>query len=73
MDDESLFNLEHEIIPVQENTIDKFISDVVSTIKNQEETKNHDYLTGLPVRSVGQKYIAIAMQKQRDALSFRYG
>lgn len=34
MDDGSLFNLEHEIIPVQENTIDKFISDVVSTIKN---------------------------------------
>ena len=63
MDDGSLFNLEHEIIPVQENTIDKFISDVVSTIKNQEETKNYDYLTGLPVRSVGQKYIAIAMQK----------
>ena len=70
MDDGSLFNLEHEIIPVQENTIDKFISDVVSTIKNQEETKNYDYLTGLPVRSVGQKYIAIAMQKQQDALSF---
>lgn len=70
MDDESLFNLEHEIIPVQENTIDKFISDVVSTIKNQEETKNHDYLTGLPVRSVGQKYIAIAMQKTTGCLIF---
>ena len=70
MDDGSLFNLEHEIIPVQENTIDKFISDVVSTIKNQEETKNHDYLTGLPVRSVGQKYIAIAMQKTTGCLIF---
>lgn len=57
MDDGSLFNLEHEIIPVQENTIDKFISDVVSTIKNQEETKNYDYLTGLPVRSVGHLYV----------------
>lgn len=70
MDDGSLFNLEHEIIPVQENTIDKFISDVVSTIKNQEETKNYDYLTGLPVRSVGQKYIAIAMQKTTGCLIF---
>ena len=74
MDDGSLFNLEHEIIPVQENTIDKFISDVVSTIKNQEETKNYDYLTGLPVRSVGQKYIAIAMQKNNGMpYLFRYG
>lgn len=70
MDDGSLFNLEHEIIPVQENTIDKFISDVVSTIKNQEETKNYDYLTGLPVRSIGQKYIAIAMQKTTGCLIF---
>ena len=70
MDNGSLLNLEHEIIPVHENTIDKFISDVVSTIKNQEETKNYDYLTGLPVRSVGQKYIAIAMQKTNGCLIF---
>ena len=70
MDNGTLLNLEHESIPVHENTIDKFISDVVSTIKDQEETKNYDYLTGLPVRSVGQKYIASAMQKADGCLVF---
>lgn len=70
MDNGTLLNLEHESIPVHENTIDKFISDVVLTIKNQEETKNYDYLTGLPVRSVGQKYIVSAMQKAEGCLVF---
>ena len=70
MDNGTLLNLEHESIPVHENSIDKFISDVVSTIKDQEETKNYDYLTGLPVRSVGQKYIASAMQKAEGCLVF---
>ena len=70
MDNGTLLNLEHESIPVHENTIDKFISDVVSTIKDQEETKNIDYLTGLPVRNVGQKRIASTMQKTNGCLIF---
>ena len=49
----------------QEDTINKFISDVVTTMQDQEETKNIDYLTGLPVRNVGQKRIASAMQKDK--------
>ena len=65
MDNGSLYNLEHEILPSQEDTINKFISDVMTTMQDQQETKNIDYLTGLPVRNVGQKRIASAMQKNK--------
>lgn len=41
MDNGSLFHLEHEILPSQEDTINKFISDVVTTMQDQEETKKH--------------------------------
>ena len=70
MDNGSLYNLEHEILPTQEDTINKFISDVVTTMQDQEETKNIDYLTGLPVRNIGQKRIASAMQKTNGCLIF---
>ncbi len=70
MDNGSLYNLENEILPTQEDTINKFISDVVTTMQDQEETKNIDYLTGLPVRNVGQKRIASAMQKTNGCLIF---
>lgn len=70
MDNGSLYNLENEIFPTQEDTINKFISDVVTTMQDQEETKNIDYLTGLPVRNVGQKRIASAMQKTNGCLIF---
>lgn len=70
MDNGSLYNLEHEILPTQEDTINKFISDVVTTMQDQEETKNIDYLTGLPIRNVGQKRIASAMQKTNGCLIF---
>lgn len=63
MDNGFSFNLEHEILPSQEDAINKFIPDVVITMQDQEETKNIDYLTGLPVRNVGQKRIASTMQK----------
>ena len=52
MDNGFSFNLEHEILPSQEDAINKFIPDVVITMQDQEETKNIDYLTGLPVRNV---------------------
>ena len=70
MDNGSLYNLENEILPTQEDTINKFISDVVTTMQDQEETKNIDYLTGLPVRNIGQKRIASAMQKTNGCLIF---
>lgn len=70
MDNGSLYNLEHEILPSQEDTINKFISDVMTTMQDQQETKSIDYLTGLPVRNVGQKRIASAMQKTNGCLIF---
>lgn len=70
MDNKSLLNLELENTQSHENTIDKFISDVVSTIQDQEGTKNYDYLTGLPLRNVGQKMIASSMQKTNGCLIF---
>lgn len=39
-------------------------------MQDQEETKNIDYLTGLPVRNVGQKRIASTMQKTNGCLIF---
>ena len=45
--------------PEADHTINKFISEVVSTIKNQEDSKNYDFLTGLPMRSLGERLIAI--------------
>lgn len=70
MDNGFSFNLEHEILPSQEDAINKFIPDVVITMQDQEETKNIDYLTGLPVRNVGQKRIASTMQKAEGCLVF---
>lgn len=70
MDNGFSFNLEHEILPSQEDAINKFIPDVVITMQDQEETKNIDYLTGLPVRNVGQKRIASTMQKTNRCLIF---
>lgn len=73
LDDGTLESLESsfkETEPKQDTTIDKFILDVLTTIKDQEETINYDYLTSLPVRSLGQKQIANAMQKTDGCLVF---
>ena len=35
--------------PDMQLTVSKFISDVVTTIKAQADTKNYDFLTGLPM------------------------
>ena len=51
-------------------TINKFISEVVSTIKNQEDSKNYDFLTGLPMRSLGERLIAEFMQEHNGCLIF---
>ncbi|MGO5543100.1 bifunctional diguanylate cyclase/phosphohydrolase [Blautia sp. HCP3S3_H10_1] len=56
--------------PELEHTINKFISDVVTTIKSQEDTKSYDFLTGLPMRSLGERLIAELMQKHNGCLIF---
>lgn len=56
--------------PEADHTINKFISEVVSTIKNQEDSKNYDFLTGLPMRSLGERLIAEFMQEHNGCLIF---
>ena len=56
--------------PEADLTINKFISEVVSTIKNQEDSKNYDFLTGLPMRSLGERLIAEFMQEHDGCLIF---
>lgn len=51
-------------------TVSKFISDVVTTIKSQEDAKNYDFLTGLPMRSLGERLIASLMQEHNGCLVF---
>jgi len=56
--------------PKIDNTISKFISDVVTTIKNQEETKHYDLLTRLPMRTLGEQLIAEFMKEHSGCLVF---
>lgn len=57
-------------LPELNNTINKFISEVVTTIKNQEDTRNYDFLTGLPMRSLGEQLIAEFMHEHDGCLIF---
>lgn len=53
-----------------DNTINKFISEVVNTIKSQEDLKDYDFLTGLPMRNLGERLIAEFMQEHNGCLIF---
>lgn len=53
-----------------QQTISKFISDVVTTIKEQEYSKNYDLLTSLPMRNLGERLTAELMQKHNGCLVF---
>lgn len=48
----------------------RFISNVMDTMKNQKETENMDYLTGLPMRNLGEKQIAMEMQLHSGCMVF---
>lgn len=50
--------------------IDKFISDVMITIKAQENSESYDFLTGLPLRNRGEKLVAQLMQEHGGCLIF---
>ena len=56
--------------PEMEITVSKFISDVVTTIKTQADAKNYDFLTGLPMRSLGERLTAALMQEHNGCLIF---
>lgn len=48
----------------------RLISDLMDTMKNQRESVNIDYLTGLPTRNIGEKQIAESMQEHAGCLIF---
>ena len=56
--------------PEVDNEIGKLISDVMTTIKSQEDSDNFDLLTGLPVRNIGEKMTAQFMQEHGGCLAF---
>ena len=60
---------EDDITELERGT-EKFISEVMATIKSQGEEENYDYLTGLPMRSRGETLIAQLMQEKSGCLAF---
>ena len=60
--EDNLLNMEAEI--------EKFISNVMITMKTQEDSEGFDFLTGLPMRNRGEKLAAQFMQQDRGYLVF---
>lgn len=57
-------------LPQIETEIEKFISSVMSTMQTQEDSESFDFLTGLPMRSRGEKLTAQFMQQYDGCLIF---
>lgn len=53
-----------------DSTIGKFISDVMSTMKSQEDAASYDFLTRLPMRHLGERLAAEFMQEHSGHLVF---
>ena len=53
-----------------EDEINRFISNVMTTMKTHEDSETYDFLTGLPMRSRGEKLVAQFMQKYDGCLVF---
>ncbi|WP_243007111.1 HD domain-containing phosphohydrolase [Dorea sp. AM58-8] len=53
-----------------ENDINRFISNVMTTMKTHEDSETYDFLTGLPMRSRGEKLVSQFMQKYDGCLVF---
>ena len=62
--------MENSLYMDSNHTINKFISDVFTTIKSQEDITSYDFLTGLPLRTLGEKQIACAVQDHSGCLAF---
>ena len=60
--EDNLLNMEAEI--------EKFISNVMITMKTQEDSEGFDFLTGLPMRNRGEKLAAQFMQQDSGYLVF---
>ena len=55
---------------LEKNTMNKLLSGVITTLKDQEESKNYDFTTGLPMRNLGEQLIDGAMHKTDGCLAF---
>lgn len=53
-----------------ENDVNRFISNVMTTLKTHENSETYDFLTGLPMRSRGEKLVSQFMQKYDGCLVF---
>lgn len=56
--------------PNMEFEIGKFVSDIMQTMKAQEDSENFDFLTGLPMRNAGEKLAARLMEEHDGCLIF---
>lgn len=57
-------------LSIEKNTINKLLSGVITTLKDQEESKNYDLTTGLAMRNLGEQLIDSAMHKTDGCLAF---
>lgn len=57
-------------LPFIENEIENFVSNVMSKLQTQEDSESFDFLTGLPMRSRGEKLTAQFMQQYSGCLIF---
>ena len=63
-------NAEESDLPNMEFEIGKFVSDIMKTMKAQEDSENFDFLTGLPMRNAGEKQAAQLMENHDGCLIF---
>ena len=56
--------------PNMEFEIGKFVSDIMQTMKAQEDSENFDFLPGLPMRNAGEKLAARLMEEHDGCLIF---
>lgn len=56
--------------PNMEFEIGKFVSDIMQTMKAQEDSENFDFLTALPMRNAGEKLAARLMEEHDGCLIF---
>ena len=69
IEEEEAEEREDDITELERGT-EKFISEVMATMKSQGDEENYDYLTGLPIRSRGETLIAQIMQEKSGCLAF---
>ena len=59
-------------LPAVESEIEKFISNVMTTMRTQEDSEGFDFLTGLPMRNRGEKLAAQFGGDREECTVIRY-